>query len=147
MEPTYYPENIWNLIDKFHNDMVNHIGNYPTTFGLVGDTSRDYPRTNIYASDDQTLMYLELSVPGFSKDELNVELQGDTLIVSGNKNQGKVNYKHKGIAQRKFMRKWRVPDGYEVEKLEAHLSQGILTISIPLKFEPKLTKNFEITED
>lgn len=74
-----------------------------------------------------------MAVVGFASGELKLTHQPNLLIVSG----AKANYPYRGIADGRFERRFELPDFIEVA--DAHLENGILTIS--LKRELPVTMN------
>lgn len=100
-----------------------------------------YPPYNVvkYTDDEYSLM---LAVAGFSVDELSVTVDDGNLIVSGEIEEGPAaepEYLHKGIATRKFTRKFALGEYMEVENTS--LRNGILRIylkrNIPEEQKPK----------
>jgi molecular chaperone IbpA len=83
-------------------------------------------------------------VAGFGKSDIDVEMDGDTLKVSGRVNQDESNYLYKGIAERAFSRQWKLADSVEVKN--AALVNGMLKITLEnmIKFQP--SKKIEVIE-
>ncbi len=86
----------------------------------------NYPPYNIKQTGENTYV-VELAVAGFGKNDLEVTLEGDTLIVKGNSDaDGADNAIYQGIAGRAFTRKFKLAD--EVKIGNAGLVNGILRI-------------------
>lgn len=105
----------------------------------VPTSAPNYPPYNIVKTDNETYN-IQLAVAGFNEDELEVELNGNKLTVTGNsekKEEG--TYLHRGIASRSFQQTYKVANGVEVVYVE--LEDGILTVNLkhelPEKFKPK----------
>lgn len=98
-------------------------------------------RVDISEKDDNYL--LEAELPGFDKDDINVQLDGDTLSVSAN-HESKSEEKDKdGRYVRRerrygsFTRSFDVT-GIDVDKIKADYKNGVLELNLPkVKAEEK----------
>jgi molecular chaperone IbpA len=91
-----------------------------------------YPPYDITQSGEDTYT-IRMAIAGFSHDDINVELENGLLTVSGSKEVGEesteeVKYLHRGIANRKFLHRFRLTDHIRVEG--ASLNNGMLTLSL-----------------
>ena len=100
----------------------------------------NYPPYNIIKTGDDSYL-IELAVAGFDEDDFDIELHDGILTIKadiGNPDEG-INYLHKGIAARSFMRKFTLADTVEV--LGVQLYSGMLQIRlqnfIPDEKKPK----------
>ena len=79
---------------------------------------------------------LRLVVPGVTEKDLQVTVQGNQLYVQGERkapeNFGKEGYVWTTIPYGKFEQVLDLPAGLDVEKLQAHLHDGLLDIRIPV---------------
>lgn len=86
-------------------------------------------------SSDDNKTYLQLAVPGFTKDELTIELDNTYLTISGKRNaevaKGVTLKSFNGTIATEFNTKFRVAEGSEVK--EAILENGILNINLEYK--------------
>lgn len=73
---------------------------------------------------------MEFAVAGFTKDQLDVTVEKNVLVIKGEQEEeaGDIPYLHKGIAARKFLRKFQLPEHMEVT--DPKLENGILTIDL-----------------
>ena len=98
-------------------------------FFTVWDGPTSYPPYNIKADKSGTKT-LELAVAGFNKDNLNVEIDKDNLIITGQKEEEKTSeteeYVKKGISSKAFRRVWKLGKGIKVNDVK--LSDGILSV-------------------
>jgi molecular chaperone IbpA len=76
---------------------------------------------------------ITMAIAGFAKDEVNIEVQENTLVVVGTKadkdpegNERK--FLHKGISERSFERKFQLGD--HVKVLAADLENGLLHVDL-----------------
>ncbi|OUX37770.1 MAG: hypothetical protein CBE33_02545 [Candidatus Pelagibacter sp. TMED273] len=105
------------LAEQFFND--------PT----FNNAQTGYPPYNIAKKDDD-VYEVTLAVAGFKKDDIDISLEDGTLIIKGESNvlDESVEYLHKGIAERNFIRTFKLAEFVEVK--EAKLEDGILRVSL-----------------
>jgi molecular chaperone IbpA len=100
----------------------------------------NYPPHNVVKLDD-THYVIEVAVAGFAQDEVNVELKENVLTVTGQqeKTDKEIEYLHKGISTRNFVRTFPLAEHIEVRG--ATIRNGILSIAlehiIPETLKPK----------
>jgi len=111
-------------------------------------STQNYPPYNILKTGDETVE-VQVAVAGFSAGEIDVKVQEDTLIITGEKYATTATgthheYIHHGISSRKFIRTF--PMSENVEVLGATVRDGILTISLERIIpESKKPKSIAIT--
>lgn len=103
------------------------------------NTTLNYPPHNLIKEDDENFV-LEFAVAGFGKDDITVSVENGVLTVSAEKaDQDDKNYVYKGIATRKFLRSFNLPEYFEVGV--ASYQDGILSIDlfkdVPEEKKPK----------
>jgi molecular chaperone IbpA len=95
------------------------------------DGFHEYPESNIKKITDDHYR-IEMSVAGFSKDHLKIELEDETLVVSGETKEEtkeeKEDYLQRGIKARSFRQCFQLSEHDKV--LDATLRNGILEIDI-----------------
>ena len=102
--------------------------------------STGYPPYNIAKLNDDEFM-VSLAVAGFAMDNLSIEKDKDVLKIEGKAPKGddEVNYVHRGIAGRNFVREFTLADHVNVK--EAKLENGMLNIhlvrEVPEEMKPK----------
>ena len=103
-------------------------------------TEGNYPPHNIIKLDD-THYVIEVAVAGFAQNEIDVELKENVLTVKGeqDKDQEEIEYLHKGISARNFVRTFPLAEHIEVRG--ATVKNGILAVAleqvIPEEDKPK----------
>ena len=104
----------------------------------------NYP-VDIYETDNG--LCFELAVVGLDKEDLEIQVEGDTLRVTHegrNDDENEIiNYIARGIARRSFDLAWKVASKFELNKLTAKLDKGLLIIDIPYA-ESKVPKKISI---
>lgn len=113
-------------------------------FSNVERQGTSYPPYDIVKTSENDYQ-ITLAVAGFSMDEIDITVQENSLILSGQKKPvedepaNEANYLHQGIAARSFERRFQLADTIEVK--HAHLDNGLLHIylfrNIPEKMKPK----------
>jgi molecular chaperone IbpA len=89
-----------------------------------------YPPYNIIKTDENKYL-IELAVAGFGKQDIEVELKDNTLLISGKTSSDvpmseTTQFLHKGIADRAFARTFNLADTIEIKNAE--LINGMLKI-------------------
>ncbi len=104
------------------------------------------PRIDVSETDSGLEIAAEL--PGLDADDVELVLDGDRLTIKGEKRvERDEDDKEKGYALRErsygaFQRSLRLPERFDVEKVEAAYDKGVLRISVPKR--PDRTKKVEI---
>ncbi len=79
---------------------------------------------------------LRVVLPGVAQNDLKMTVQGHTLTIQGERRPpekfGKEGMVYNQIAYGKFERSLELPDGLDVEHLQAHLHDGVLDIRVPI---------------
>jgi len=89
-----------------------------------------YPPYNIEQTGDFSLR-ITLAVAGFSMEDLDVELDNNTLTVRGKQiDDGTRIFLHRGIAARQFLKTTFVPCPMELKYDDATLDNGLLHIDL-----------------
>ena len=131
----YY--NIFQEMDDF-TKLLNKNFNYKHT----GDNKMQ-GKTNIFIEDEN--LHFEIYVPGFSKNDININVDNDTLSISGaleqvERKNRRYLMKEKSTFYNKFYRNFSLPQGLNLDAIEASYIAGILTISIPYTKEVQKEK-------
>ena len=91
-----------------------------------------YPPYNIELLGEDKYR-ITMAIAGFSQDNVNIEVQENTLTITGKKDteekeSGERKYLHKGISERNFERKFQLGD--HVKVLAADMENGLLHIDM-----------------
>lgn len=96
----------------------------------IGNTKWNLPPVNVSQKDDRYVM--EIFVPGFKKEELEVIADDDILTVRGEQqhksSEKKDDYIIEEFDNRHFERRFRLANGIGHEKIEAKYEDGVLKI-------------------
>jgi HSP20 family molecular chaperone IbpA len=114
----------------------------------VGKNGSDgYPPYNIEricrTEDGPDILRITLAVAGFKRDQLDVLVEDNQLIVRGKQEDDRDReFLHRGIAARQFQRTFVLADGIEVRS--ADLENGLLTVDL-VRHEPdRMVRRIEI---
>ena len=110
------------------------------------DTSAVWaPRTDLSETDDA--FHIRLDVPGMTKDDITINLQNNTLTVSGERTSERTDegeeYVRVERAFGNFHRMFTLPNAVDRENVEAAYEDGVLTIHVP-KTEESTRRQIEI---
>ena len=122
------------LFDTVWRDISPFAVGFDRTFDALSimanskSQSINYPPYNIRKVSDEKYT-IELAIAGFEEDDLDLEVQGETLTISGKRSsEASEGLLHQGLASRNFIRKFVISDDVEVKG--AALSNGMLYIGI-----------------
>jgi HSP20 family protein len=126
----YRTPSIWREMDRLQQDMNR----------LIGDLSVNrmrrapsYPAINVWAADDSALITAE--IPGLNKDDLEINVTGDTLTLSGVRKSDDlpegVRYHRRERTFGEFNRSIQLPYTVDVNKVKATFKNGVLKVELP----------------
>ena len=104
---------------------------------LYGKNAKNMMKTDIREHDEG--YELDVDLPGFKKDEINVQLDNGYLTISASKGLDKDQKDEKGryIRQERYagamQRSFYVGDAVSQEDIKAKYEDGILKLSVPKK--------------
>jgi HSP20 family protein len=125
------------LMKQFADDMDRIWGQMPRMSGDGGWS----PAIEVKEKEGKLLVTAEL--PGLKKDEVKVHIDGDTLVVEGERKQEKEEkregYYHSERSYGKFYRSILLPEGAKTDQAAAQFNNGVLEVSVPIP-EPKAAR-------
>ena len=137
--PSIFAEN---LFDEFFDDfpMPREFRNIDRR--LYGKNAAREMKTDVREHDDH--FEVDIDLPGFKKDEINVNLENGYLTVSAAKglDRDETTKKGKVIRQERYagtlQRSFYVGDALTEQDVTARFENGVLTLNVPKKEERKL---------
>jgi len=104
------------------------------------------PAVNVSETDEQFM--LEIAVPGLKKEDINLKIEKETLVISATKEEKteetKDNYTRREFNFSNFERRFQLNETVDVENIKANFADGILNIVLPKVVEEKKETNREI---
>lgn len=113
------------LRNDYHENYLENCGNKPAT--NVFETEKDYR--------------IELLLPGFNKDDVQMNYHKNVLTIKVDKEEAKENkseeykYSRREFGAFNFEKNFKVPNSVDTEKIVAKFENGILNVVLPKKEE------------
>ena len=98
---------------------------------LLHNTDTSYPRYNIVENVDTGNFRIEVAVPGWSKQELELVHDDNELLIKGKKERKlseSERFSHQGLSLKSFERKFILNADLKVDSVEK--ANGLLTIAL-----------------
>lgn len=130
-------EHLHRQIDRMFNDISRHIGLPDMAYPLIAPDSNVFdiakPHLDIAAEKDH--YSIEVEIPGLDEENIEIEVEGDSLVIRGEKKQEsksrKKDYYRIERTYGAFRRVLSLPGDSVVEQIVATTRNGVLTITIP----------------
>lgn len=128
--------------NEFAN-LVNNVFAKPSNNLISEVKSSGTPAfANIQQLDDKFI--IQLAVPGFTKDEINISLEEYTIKVTGKKEASEnISFLRKEFDLTMFERKFALSKDIDIQNIEATTVNGILQITLN-KIPQKAPINIEV---
>lgn len=124
-------EDQFNKMAKLHDELTKNIPNYPPY--------------NIYKQAENKYV-VELAVAGFGKQDIEITLENDRLIIRGEAKDDAQAFLYKGIATRAFTRSFAVDDQVVVQG--ASMINGMLKVFLERIIpESKKSRKIDIADE
>ena len=120
--------------------LVKNFFEADSKFFPASETKSPHP-VDIY--ENKNGLHFEVACTGLSKEDIEINIEGDILKVSYQKIENKSydldehNYIQKGIARRSFNLGYKIASRFNLSEENAEMKNGLLVISIPLSEEAK----------
>jgi HSP20 family protein len=126
----YRTPSIWHEMRRMQDEMEKLNNEFSPRYA---QSTRSYPAVNIWADEESAIITAE--IPGVSKDELDIDVTGDTLTVSGARKSEDLpegtKYHRQERSYGEFSRSIRLPYTVDVNKVKASFKNGILEVTLP----------------
>lgn len=97
------------------------------------------PAVNITEEKDE--YKVSLAAPGLKKDDFNIDIEGNLLTIScekeENKEEQKARHTRREYNYSSFSRSFTLPEDVKQDKIEAGYADGVLLLHLPKKDEAK----------
>ena len=141
--PSLFGENLMDVFDDFDRDFFH--GMARPEHVLYGKNAAHMMKTDVKELDENYEISVDL--PGFSKDDIKVDLNNGYLTISTEKSLSKED-KGKMLRQERYVgtmqRSFYVGDSITEEDIKAKYENGVLTLTIPKKEARKVPEKKQI---
>lgn len=99
------------------------------------------PTTDVYTKDNQ--LKVEAHLPNFEEEDVNIQVEDNALVISAERHEKEEDKDKKYVVRESsssFYRRIALPQRADAEKIEAHLEDGVLKVSVPLTPLPEPKK-------
>ncbi len=145
MMPSIFGEN---LFDDFFNDDFSLFPAMPARDPLYGKHAKNLMKTDVRETNGS--YELDIDLPGFKKDEVNVDLKDGYLTIQAAKGLDKDQQDESGryIRRERYAgacsRSFYVGDGVEPQEVTARFADGILRVTLPKREQKALPQSSRI---
>jgi HSP20 family protein len=99
------------------------------------------PTTDVYTKNNE--LVVEAHLPNFEKDDVNIQVDDGALIISAERHEKEEDKKKNYVVRESsssFYRRISLPERANTDKVDAHLEDGVLKVSVPLTPLPEPKK-------
>ena len=134
-----------NPLTEFDQLLSEMSGLIESTVGGAAPAVAWTPLADVTEADDA--FHVEIELPGVKSKDIDVEANGQELVVTGEIKEKE----RKGVLRRSTRRtgsfeyRLRLPGEIDTEKIDARISDGVLTVTVP-KAEVAKPRHIEISE-
>ena len=120
------------LVRQFTDEMDRIFSQNPRA--AAGDGAAWTPTIEVKEKEGKLLVTAEL--PGVKKEDVKIHIDGDTLVVEGERKQEKEEkregYYHSERSYGTFYRSIPLPEGAKAEQTAAQFNNGVLEVTVPI---------------
>ncbi|MBU0512401.1 MAG: Hsp20/alpha crystallin family protein [Chloroflexi bacterium] len=109
---------------------------------MNGGSSREH-FLNVNVRDEEDTFVLSALVPGLKADDLNIQVLEDVVRIEGEFQANEEDYLLQELPSGSFHRALRMPSEIDANKVEAKITDGVLTLRLP-KAESARPKKIKI---
>mgnify|MGYP003574701242 FL=1 len=123
-------------VDTFQRQMNRLFEDYARPDNSVSGWT---PRVDIFEDENQIILSAEL--PGLSDKDVTVNVENNVLTISGERKleneESKDGYTRVERYYGSFNRSFSLPNTVDIEKVDAKMDKGVLTVTLPRREETK----------
>lgn len=139
-----FPNTLYTDFDSIFTPFMRHLNRTQNN-----DFYQTVPRANVYYRENDGYS-IEMAVPGFAREDFNLDVENGTLTVSLNGKVEDTEFEKDSIRQREwsyseFKRSFTLPDNTNLDSITARYDAGILYITVPV--ENQQNRRTRITVD
>lgn len=132
--------------DRLFDEVFNNFGVTPYA---GSHTKTSFPKVDVVEYIDK--LVLEADVAGLDKEDVSVELEGDTLTIRGGKKptstetDNNARYVYREIKRSSFVRSFAVGEGIDKSKIKVDYQNGAIKIILPrIKIEEQKPQKIKL---
>jgi len=143
---------MWNAGREFaqFQDQLNHLFGAMATGKRPTEETKDYgradwrPATDVFETADAVSIMLD--VPGIRRDQLEVNIVEDRLIISGERTAPEKTEGQRRGERRygRFARSFQLPTEIDREQIAADYKDGVLALRLPKRTTAQLAQRIEV---
>lgn len=128
------------LEDLMQNRWSNLLGD---PFARPSQPALATPTANVYMDEDEQNMVAEIQLPGFSEDDIEVNIEDNTLNIRAERSERDEDEDKKGRkyivreSASSFFRRIGLPENVDTDNISANFDEGVLTVTVPMQELPK----------
>lgn len=116
-------------------------------FSRVGTNGASIFEPAVNVIENKDVYELQLAIPGYSKDEVKLTIENNTLTISAEYEENKEEstpYSRREFIKTSFERSFTLPRSVDQDKVEAKFENGILNVKLPRKGDLVVKKEISI---
>lgn len=119
------------------------------TFSAFADMDRlfqsaniRFPLSNVLVEKESGTMVIELALAGYNVDDISITTEDNSIILEGKaqKKDDKYSVVYQDIKQSSFKQRIPISSKFDLNQIEPHFENGILSIKVPVSEERKPKK-------
>lgn len=144
-------------LDFWGHDQKNSASVFDDMWQMFNDLERASPAQSVWSrarqapitpacdlSETKEGYLLTFDLPGLKREDISIDVTERRLVVAGERKwegeQNDANYFRRERSYGKFSRTFELPDGTNLDAVEASYENGVLTVAIPKAEESKVRK-------
>ena len=120
-------------IDRMFDDVFRGVG-VPALFGQAGGITQGAIRPHLDIAERTDDYLITVEVPGVEQSDVDIELDGDSLVISGEKRQESTDesdsYHRVERSYGAFRRVLTLPRDVDRDRIDANFKDGVLKVSV-----------------
>ena len=142
----YTRDELLTPFDRLFDEVFNNFGVTPYAGSY---TKTSFPKVDVVEYIDK--LVLEADVAGLDKEDVSVELEGDTLTIRGGKKpastetDNNARYVYREIKRSSFVRSFAVGEGIDKSNIKVDYQNGAIKIILPrIKIEEQKPQKIKL---
>jgi HSP20 family protein len=138
MFDTMFSRDIQQTLEHFRRTMDQALGDFFGSSGLRGTSAEGTEWTftpTVETGWNDDYLNLRVVLPGVGENDLKVNIQGNQLVIEGERKEPENFAKNGGSLRQpygKFYRAIDLPNGLNQERIQCRLHDGVLDIQLPI---------------